>query len=195
MIIKKSEIKLVGSTEEVLLQPPEPFKFDGEIDPVAFSNILFEKMRDYHGLGLSANQVGLNLRAFVIGNDDFRMNVFNPEIVKVSDDMILMEEGCLSFPGVFLKVQRPTTIKVRYQNAKGELMEEDYNGLTARIFLHEYDHMQGITMQSRVSKLKWDMATKKVVKRTKRIIKKHVQQNLTNIKNTMEQNGNPQRIS
>lgn len=195
MIIKKSEIKLVGSTEEVLLQPPEPFKFDGEIDPVAFSNVLFEKMRDYHGLGLSANQVGLNLRAFVIGNDDFRMNVFNPEIVKVSDDMILMEEGCLSFPGVFLKVQRPTTIKVRYQNAKGELMEEDYNGLTARIFLHEYDHMQGITMQSRVSKLKWDMATKKVVKRTKRIIKKHVQQNLTNIKNTMEQNGNPQRIS
>lgn len=195
MIIKKSEVKLVGSTEEVLLQPPEPFKFDGEIDPVAFSNVLFEKMRDYHGLGLSANQVGLNLRAFVIGNDDFRMNVFNPEIVKVSDDMILMEEGCLSFPGVFLKVQRPTTIKVRYQNAKGELMEEDYNGLTARIFLHEYDHMQGITMQSRVSKLKWDMATKKVVKRTKRIIKKHVQQNLTNIKNTMEQNGNPQRIS
>lgn len=195
MIIKKSEIKLVGSTEEVLLQPPEPFKFDGEIDPVAFSNILFEKMRDYHGLGLSANQVGLNLRAFVIGNDDFRMNVFNPEIVKVSDEMILMEEGCLSFPGVFLKVQRPTTIKVRYQNAKGELTEEDYNGLTARIFLHEYDHMQGITMQSRVSKLKWDMATKKVVKRTKKIIKKHVQQNLTNIKNTMEQNGNPQRIS
>jgi peptide deformylase len=195
MIIKKSEIKLVGSTEEVLLQPPEPFKFDGEIDPVAFSNVLFEKMRDYHGLGLSANQVGLNLRAFVIGNDDFRLSVFNPEIVNVSDDMILMEEGCLSFPGVFLKVQRPTTIKVRYQNTKGELMEEDYNGLTARIFLHEYDHMQGITMQSRVSKLKWDMATKKVVKKTKKIIKKHVQQNLNNIKNTMEQNGNPQRIS
>lgn len=193
MIIKKSAINLVSSTEDILYTPPDPFVFDGEIDPVAFSNVLFEKMRDYHGLGLSANQVGLNLRAFVIGNDDFRMSVFNPEIVSVSDDMTLMEEGCLSFPGVFLKVQRPTTIKVRYQNAKGELLEEDYNGLTARIFLHEYDHMQGITMQSRVSKLKWDMATKKVVKRTKKIIKKHVQQNLNNIKKTIDDN--TQRIS
>jgi peptide deformylase len=152
-------------------------------------------MRDYHGLGLSANQVGLNLRAFVIGNDDFRMSVFNPEIVSVSSDTTLMEEGCLSFPGVFLKVQRPTTIKVRYQNPKGELVEEDYNGLTARIFLHEYDHMQGITMQSRVSKLKWDMATKKVAKKNKKIVKKYVQQSLINLQKTMEQNDNTQRVS
>lgn len=195
MIIKKSEIKLVDNTEDILHEPPEPFKFDGEIDPVAFSNVLFEKMRDYHGLGLSANQVGLNLRAFVIGNDDFRMSVFNPEIVSVSSDTTLMEEGCLSFPGVFLKVQRPTTIKVRYQNPKGELVEEDYNGLTARIFLHEYDHMQGITMQSRVSKLKWDMATKKVAKKNKKIVKKYVQQSLINLQKTIAQNDNTQRVS
>lgn len=195
MIIKKSEIKLVNSSEDILHVPPEPFVFDGEIDPVALSNILFEKMQDYSGLGLSANQVGLNLRVFVIGTDSFRLNVFNPEIVSVSKDSVLMEEGCLSFPGVFLKVQRPSTIKVRYQNPKGELMEQEFNGLTARVFLHEYDHMQGITMQSRVSKLKWDMATKKVAKKTKKIIKKHVQQNLINIKKEMTENVNTQRIS
>jgi peptide deformylase len=70
-------------------------------------------------------------------------------------------EGCLSYMGVYLSLKRPERIEVKFQNASGEWQERIYTGLTARIFLHEYDHMQGKTMKDQVSPLKWALAVKK----------------------------------
>ena len=183
-MIKKSDLKLVSVDK--LNTAPEPFNFNGEIDAELFSNILIDRMLELKGIGLSANQVGVNKKVFVMGNEDLQTAIFNPEIIEVSSETSTLDEGCLSFPGVYVKVNRPEKIKARFQNVKGELVEQEFQGLTARIFQHEYDHMLGKTMQDRVSKLKWDLASKRVVKRTKKIIRKHVQQQLANIQKQID---------
>lgn len=185
-MIKKSDLKLVKTTDPILLSPPEPFEFNGEIDPEMFSNLLIDRMLELKGIGLSANQVGINKRVFVMGTQEMQTAIFNPEIIEQSEEAASVDEGCLSYPGIYVKVNRPVKIKARFQNVKGELVEQEFQGLTARIFQHEYDHMLGKTMQDRVSKLKWDLATKRVVKRTKKIIRKHVQQQLANIQRQID---------
>lgn len=185
-MIKKTDLKLVKTTDSVLLTAPEPFNFEGDIDAELFSNLLIDRMLELGGIGLSANQVGVSKRVFVMGNEDVQTAVFNPEIIETSKETVSLDEGCLSFPGIYVKVNRPAKIKARFQNVKGELVEQEFQGLTARIFQHEYDHMLGKTMQDQVSKLKWDLATKRVVKRTKKIIRKHVQQQLANIQRQID---------
>ncbi|MGC8820364.1 MAG: peptide deformylase [Fervidobacterium sp.] len=96
------------------------------------------------GVGLAAPQVGLSLRFF--GMDDgseFKM-VVNPEILERSEEKELGEEGCLSIPGVFADVERHRWIKVRYQDEHGVYHEELLEGYSARIFQHEYDHLDGV---------------------------------------------------
>lgn len=181
-MIKKSELKLIPSTDSVLHTAPKEFDFNGDIDAAMFSNIMHDRMKELGGVGLSANQVGLNLRMFVLGAGDVKMSVFNPEIIETSEEQVSLDEGCLSFPGIYMKVQRPVTCKVKFKNVNNETVEQELSGLTARIFLHEYDHMLGMTFKERVSQLKWDIASKRKIKKTKKIIKKHVQKQLVKIK-------------
>lgn len=196
-MIKKSELKLVKTDSTILLKPPEPFDFSGDIDSAMLSNIMLDRMEELGGVGLSANQVGLNLRMFVMGKNDVRMSIFNPEIVSVSSEEVSMDEGCLSYPGVYLKVSRPSSVKAKYQNENGEVVERTFEGLTARIFLHEYDHMEGKTFKDRVSKMKWDLAYNRMIKRTKKIVRRGVQKQLIDIaKQIKEENvDNSSRVS
>lgn len=188
-MIKKSDLKLVKQDSNLLLTPPAPFDFNGDIDAEMFSNMMLDRMEELGGVGLSANQVGVNARMFVMGKGEIKFTIFNPEIVEVNSELISEDEGCLSFPGVYLKVSRPKGVIAKYQNAKGEVKVEEFTGLTARIFLHEYDHMEGRTFKDKVSKLKWDLAYNRMVKRTKKIIRKGVQKQLVNIANQIrEQN-------
>jgi peptide deformylase len=69
--------------------------------------------------------------------------VFNPKITATSDDAVLMDEGCLSYPGLYVKVKRPSWIRVRFQDPYGDLVVKKFSGMTARVFQHEYEHMQG----------------------------------------------------
>jgi len=187
-MIKKSELKLVLPGNSVLHTPPEPFLFDKNVDAEMLANIMIDRMQDLGGIGLSANQVGLNIKMFVMGAGDVNYSFFNPEIISTSTEEISMDEGCLSFPGIYMKVMRPATVKVRFQNTKGETVEEEFNGLTARIFLHEYDHMLGKTFKERVSNLKWNLAYNRMIKRTKKIIRKGVQKQLVDIANQVKEN-------
>lgn len=186
MIVRKSDLKLVKTDDLVLNTAPEPFDFekDGD-DAELLANVLVERMKELGGVGLSANQVGLNTRVFVMGVEDWTIACFNPEIVETIDAST-MDEGCLSFPGVYLKVTRPREVVVTFQNVKGERVSQRLTGLTARIFLHEYDHMEGKTFKNRVSKIKWDLAYNRMIKRTKKIIRRGVQQQLVNIAKEME---------
>jgi peptide deformylase len=127
---------------------------------------------------------------FVMGIGELRIPVFNPSIVNISKEETVGIEGCITFPGIYLNMARPSSVTAKYFNEKGEEQTVEYNGLTARIFLHEYDHMQGITLKHKASKLKWDLASGRKTKRTKKIVQKHVQKQLQNIQKQMDQNGN-----
>ena len=97
---------------------------------------------------------------------------FNPRIIKKYNDDVWFEEGCLSFPDVFLDVDRPESIVVKYEDEGKEIHKVKMEGFIARIFLHEYDHMIGQNFTMRVSKLKLERALKALKKK----VKKHQRQ-------------------
>lgn len=184
-MLKKSELNLVKYDAPILHTPPKPFEFNGEMDPEMLANMLLDRMKELGGVGLSANQVGLNLSVFAMGIGDVNLVVFNPKITGYSKEEVSLTEGCLSYPGVYVMVKRPISIDVEYQNAKGEKETKKFSGLSSRVFQHEYDHMLGLTMKEKVSKLKWDLAFNRMIKRTKKIIKANVQKQLLNIARQM----------
>ena len=134
---------------------------------------LLDSMKNYNGIGLSANQIGIMERVFVMYSDVKKretITCFNPEIVTKSDTEILMDEGCLTYPGLWLKVKRPDGIEVQYEDKSGEIQHQAMFGLECRIFLHEYDHMEGMDFTQKVSKIKLNRALKrrsKMVKKSK----------------------------
>ena len=134
------------------------------IDPVQLEKDMLETMYRYDGIGLAANQVGIAARVFTMGhrdNPDAGMAFFNPEVVANTDEIADLEEGCLSFPGIYVNIKRPTAIKARWQNSKGEVMEGEFRGYECKCFLHELDHLEGVVFQDRVSPVKWAMGVKK----------------------------------
>jgi len=125
---------------------------------------MLETMYRYDGIGLAANQVGIQARVFTMGHRDrpeHGMAFFNPEVVSNTDVIEDLEEGCLSFPGIYVNIKRPTAIKARWQNSKGEVMEGEFRGYECKCFLHELDHLEGVVFQDRVSPVKWAMGVKK----------------------------------
>lgn len=121
-----------------------------------------------NGIGLSAPQVGLDKSLFVISIDGVRKVFINPKIIKVSDTTTTEVESCLSLPKLKLKIKRPEKISVTWLNENNELQTADLEGLWARCFLHENDHLCGIMIDNRVSKLVLDMAKKKLTKKSKK---------------------------
>jgi peptide deformylase len=133
-------------------------------DPVQLEKDMLDTMYRYDGIGLAANQVGINARVFVMGHRDSPepgMAFFNPEVVANTEEILDMEEGCLSFPGIFVNIKRPKAIKARWQNSKGEVKEAEMAGYECKCFLHELDHLEGIVFQDRVSSVKWALGVKK----------------------------------
>ena len=182
---------MVPGDDPILHKVPGDFNFEGDVDAAMLTNIMFARMEEIGGIGLSAPQVGLDLKMFVMGIKDAKIEVFNPTIDSYSTNEFSTVEGSLSFPGVQVMVRRPAVIGVTYFDKNGNKKQEELAGLTARIFQHEYDHMLGITLDKRVSKLKWDLATKKLKNRKDKFIKEQVQKRLIGIhKEIQEQNGN-----
>ncbi|MDV0443685.1 Peptide deformylase [Methanocorpusculaceae archaeon Cs1] len=108
-------------------------------------------MRNSRGVGLAAPQVGVPQRFFVMDAGDKLRKVINPEILSSGNSTSEMEEGCLSIPGVHKKVRRPKRIMVRYQNETGETVEEELKDFPARVFQHEYDHLDGVLFVDRLT--------------------------------------------
>jgi peptide deformylase len=152
---------LVKSDHPLLRQKLETFDFSNSpMDPIELAKNLTETMLKNNGLGLSANQCGLPYRVFVIASNPV-IACFNPRVVDESTQTeVSLEEGCLSFPYLFLKVKRPRMIKVRYNLPNGEIATEKFDGMTARIFLHELDHMNGEVFTSKVNQYHLDKGMK-----------------------------------
>lgn len=156
------------------VQGIQPAEFDFEnpfMDPKELADQLWENMLHYKGVGLSANQVGIDAKVFVMGQDDFRLNVFNPQVLTLSPNLVAMKEGCLTWPGLFLSIRRPEFCVVSYYDETGENKKMKFEGLTARIFLHEMDHMVGIDFTQRASKLVLDRGVKARDKKIKKLVK------------------------
>ena len=142
-----------------------------DLDREKVESQLIDSMKHYQGIGLSANQVGIMERVFVMYSDVKKgeiISCFNPKIITQSDTEVVIEEGCLSYPGLWLKVKRPDGIEVEYEDKNGELQSKAMFGLECRIFLHEYDHMEGTDFTKKVSKIKLDRAKKRQSKRLKK---------------------------
>ena len=155
---------LVDPTHPALHKALPEFDFDNApINPDDFASSLVETCKKHDGLGLSANQCGFEHRVFVMGAGNDYIACFNPKIIE-SKDEAHMEEGCLSFPLLMLKITRPKIIKVEYQDFTGVKREATFDGISARVFLHELDHMNGIVYTSRVKPLAFQFGLKKLNK-------------------------------
>ena len=152
-------MELIKAPNEFLEKQVKAFDFS-TMDPGEISKNMIDVMHKYRGVGLAANQVGVDAQIFVMGEKD-PMTVINPIVTEVGTEKVEMEEGCLSFPGLYMKVKRPSVVSVQYLDTKQKECIIKLEGFHARVFLHEYDHLQGITFDQRVSKLRLEMAKKK----------------------------------
>ena len=179
--------KLLPPSDERVLSSIVPFdkevfKKQEKISITEFCNNMFETMKNYGGIGLSANQVGKPYRLFVMG-DNLQINkgqkwvCINPEITDMSKETIRYKEGCLTFPFLFLDIERPQKVKVKYLNEQLETVEEEFDGIVSRCYQHELDHMQGRVFTELVSKLKLEMALKKRDKEIKRVTRLYDKKN------------------
>jgi peptide deformylase len=136
------ELELVKHNDVVLHQPTEPWNYlNPAFDLIPFTKLLVEKMRASGGIGLAANQVGIPYRIFCMETEP-ALVVINPKIMEVSDKLIPLDEGCLSYKGLSMKVKRPEWVKARFNYPNGEAQTYRFEGITARVFLHEFDHVE-----------------------------------------------------
>ena len=142
---------LIPSEDSLLHKKIEKCSYN--LDRQEISDTLRENMFHHKGVGLSANQIGIGERVFVMMVDideEETITCFNPRIIKESKDEVVMEEGCLSYPDKFLDIKRPSSIVVKYEDEEKVLHKTKMTGYTARIFQHEYDHMEGVDFTQRV---------------------------------------------
>ena len=175
------ELKLIPPTDPRVQTAIAPYTDDmlkeHDIkDREELTKAMFACMQRFNGIGLTANQVGLPFNMFVIGGHPsiekgLKMTCFNPMIVSASEETVRMKEGCLTFPFIFLDIERPRKVVVKYTDNKGDLQEAHLDGMMSRIFQHEYDHMLGRNFTEKVSKFKLKRAMEKRDKMLKKIDK------------------------
>ena len=139
-------------------------------DPVELKKEMVDLMLASNGIGLSANQVGLDAQVFVMGDSVENSTIcINPTVLQYTEETVDDIEGCLSFPNIFVKIKRPKEILAEWYDENLEKQTVKIEGYSAKCFLHEWDHLQGVTFKDRVSKIKWDMAAKKARKLEKHL--------------------------
>lgn len=145
---------LYNEAKEVTFEYPERLR--------KFAEAMIKLMVENNGIGLAAPQVGVSERIFVMltksefseteqSGQVFFKALFNPEVLEENNECVLGQEGCLSFPGEILEVSRPKSIKVKYYDFMGKEHIEDMFGIDARCFLHELDHLNGITFHEKTN--------------------------------------------
>ena len=141
---------LVKSDDSILHRRINPCGVN--VDRHFISKTLIENMFHHEGCGLSANQIGMDIRAFAMIRDIEDNDVivcFNPRIISRSNDCVWCEEGCLSFPDQFINVNRQDKIIVKYEDEDGKDHKITLSGFASRVFQHEFDHLNGIDFTQR----------------------------------------------
>ena len=143
------DLKLIPEDSEVLREVAEEWDFEVDGDPSELVKAMSKLMVLHNGIGLAAPQCGISKRIFVMGNPDHLIACINPEIISGNEE-IRAQEGCLSFPDLWLYVERYKSISVEYYNIAGEKVHQNYNYLMARVFQHEKQHLDGILFIDKV---------------------------------------------
>ena len=155
-------LSLIPENDPILKQKAEQWDFKTHVNAAVIEREMLELMRSSNAIGLAGNQVGLLRRVFVMKLADGReIGCFNPWIMIGDNDLIDGEEGCLSFPNLWLKIKRHNKITAAYLDNTGKQCIIELEGIDARCFQHELDHLDGITFTEYVSDLKLNMARKK----------------------------------
>ena len=165
--------KLLDENHPFLKQPIPEYK---GILPSTPMDVLVKRlkmtMKLYGGIGLSANQCGVQSRVFVLGVDDFFIACINPKVIDQSPNLVKENEGCLSFPGLFLNLERPEWIEVEYADPSGDVVRARLDGITARCYLHELDHMNGVRFVEHAGPTALNVARRKQQKLIKKVVRK-----------------------
>lgn len=174
--IKKEEPKiesyfLVDGLHEQLSKRLHEFSFYSGLDVVGIASSLVETAKKFNTYNLAANQCGLEHRVFVAGAGEEYVAFFNPRITEYSDDEVVMEEVDITYPALQLKIKRPRSITVEYQDYTGQLRGAIFDGLSARLIQQSIDRLNGISFKSKVSKLVLERATKARSKKVKKYVR------------------------
>jgi peptide deformylase len=152
-------MNLVDRNDPILTKPCDVFDFiNPPFDPIEFSKELVQFMYANNGAGLAANQVGVPYRIFAMRGSPENFVCFNPKLVQPSEVQVALEEGCLTYQGLYVKIKRPQHIRVRFQTPNGDTLTKQFTGMTARIFQHELDHLDGIVFYNRANRFHRDRA-------------------------------------
>ncbi|MDQ3712827.1 MAG: peptide deformylase [Acidobacteriota bacterium] len=158
-------LEIVKYPEPILHTVGKPVeRFDDELKKLVAD--MFETMYEAKGIGLAAPQVNVSQRLFVMDvpkeeGESNKIVAVNPEVIYVEGEQI-GDEGCLSFPSIYVPIQRNQRAVLRAQDAAGDWFELDGEELTARCILHETDHCDGIVFLNRMTVLKREMAKRKI---------------------------------
>ena len=165
----KKKYDLIAANDSLLTNKVEPFDFNNPpVDPEELGKDLLAHMRHFGGIGLSANQLGLPYRVFVMEGDPGFV-CFNPRITAYAGEEVQMDEGCLSYPGLYVKKKRPQMIRVRFTDPLGNVCTKKFTGMSSRIFQHEYEHMEGDNFLIGVGELALRMAKQRQEKLLKKV--------------------------
>lgn len=155
-------MQLVPATDEVLTTPCKEFDFSNPpFDATEFAKQLVKFMYEKNGLGLASNQVGIPYAVFSMRAEPENFVCYNPKVIQPSDEQIVLEEGCLTYPGLVVKIKRPRHIRVRFQTPNGEMVTKQFTGISARVFQHEMDHINGLRFYEKANKFHKDQAFKR----------------------------------
>ena len=156
-------MELVKASDPILSKELNDIDIENpQVDLEETKDQMVELMVSKRGLGLSAGQVGIDYKLFIIGESKENCMMFvNPEVLSVSEETELDVEGCLSYPDMFVKMPRPNMVEAKWYDEEGKPQEGRFEGYTARCFLHEYDHLYGVVFKDKVSRLKWERAKTK----------------------------------
>lgn len=160
-------LKLITHPDPILDKTLPEFDFQNPlINPKELEEQMIILMNQENGIGLAANQVGVEARVFVMKTSLLEgvytpFAVFNPKVIVTDPEEELGEEGCLSFPGLFFKLKRPSHVVTEFFDRDGNQCIIRFDGIDARCFLHELDHLNGTCFTSKISKTKLNLALKK----------------------------------
>ena len=164
----KKKYNLVDETDPILSTKMDRFDFQNPpVDPEELGKDLLAHMRYFGGIGLSANQLGLPYRVFVMEGDPGFV-CFNPRITAFAGDEVMLDEGCLTYPGLYVKKKRPNLIRVRFFDPLGNACVKKFTGMSARIFQHEMEHMDGENFLQGIG----DFALQRAREKQKKLIEK-----------------------
>ena len=159
---------LVNYDDPLLRTHLRKFDFDGDMDAHTLVDMMHMIREKNGGIGLAANQIGINAQVLIVGTADWRQEFINPESVELHGEMIYLEEGCLSFPELYVKIKRPKGITLTYFDANGTIHNNSFDGMTSRVIQHELDHLKGITFEAIANPYHLEKAKKRREVKTRR---------------------------